>query len=257
MTRTIAIRTSVSIAAVVVLAGSSQLLARGIPTEDALSYYGVLRTADGAALEGAHEIRVELWDADAGGERACTAEPQSIETPGGRFNVLLPDSCAAAVSGNRDLWAAVSVDGAELPRAKLGAVPYAIEAGNAVRADSAAQADRAEAASGSLQARIDSLEARLAALEDAPAPAPGIRGDWVIGPGTGLPVGQTPTTTVTAEVSCPAGRRPIAGGCDAHHGAYAVWASTITPNGWLCRANPTRTTAEEHGPLEALVFCAE
>jgi hypothetical protein len=56
----------------------------------------------------------------------------------GAFQVVLPAACTTAIHANGDLWVEVFVDGTTLGRTKLGAVPYAVEADHAVRADQSA-----------------------------------------------------------------------------------------------------------------------
>jgi hypothetical protein len=87
----------------------------------------------------------------------------SIALDSGRFSVALPDTCATAVKASPDAWAEVLVDGASLGRTKIGAVPYALEAGHATNADNATNATNAtaagtaSAAGGALKTTIDGL----------------------------------------------------------------------------------------------------
>ncbi len=63
------------------------------------------------------------------------------------------------MKANPDLWIEVQVEGSLLGRSKLGAVPYALEAG------------RASDAAGALDSRISTIEAaikKLAATSDVP-----------------------------------------------------------------------------------------
>jgi hypothetical protein len=234
---------------------SSRLLAGGIPQSNALSYHGVLEAEDGALVSGEHEIAVELWSASEAGTRACASEPRRLSTLSGRFSVALPDDCTAAVGASPDLWAAVIVDGAALPRAKLGAVPFSVESNNAASAGVAAVAQRADSAGGALEQRIAMLESRLAALEGAQTAA--VSGTWVGSDPVALPPEAAPGSQAHAFAACPAGQRAIGGGCDTMHGAYAIWVSTPYNNGWDCRASPTRTTGTTvYGPLRAWAFCA-
>lgn len=84
----------------------------------------------------------------------------------GRFSIPLPDDCTTKVGSNAQVWVEVLVGPmantvASLGRAKLGAVPYAVEADHAVSASSAATAATANAAGGSLASTITALQARL------------------------------------------------------------------------------------------------
>jgi hypothetical protein len=232
---------------------SSRLLAGGIPATGALAYRGVLESEDGALIAGEHDLAIELWTAPEAGERACATETERHDVAAGQFSIALPDDCTAAVGNQPDLWIAVVVDGSALPRTKIGAVPYSVEAGNAAHAG---VAEQARAASGPLEQRIAMLESRLATLESAPLP--GVRGEWV----AGAPVNLAPQAPVTASLlafaQCPAGKRPIAGGCHTQHGAYALWGSLPNGDRWDCRASPTRTTGTDPlGPFLAWAFCAE
>jgi hypothetical protein len=91
-------------------------------------------------------VTVRLWDAATGGTVACTTVSPTTAFSAGRFRVQLDEACTEAVRANANLWAEVIVDATTFPRSKLGAVPYALEAG------------RAAAASGALATRISMVE---------------------------------------------------------------------------------------------------
>ena len=120
--------------------------AAGAPAKGALTYTGYLEDPKGAALTGTHSISVRFWADETVKDALCTGELGDTELVSGRFQVPLPDSCADAVKANPDLFADVLVDGASLGRTKLGAVPFAIEAGHAVSADDAAPGGALETA---------------------------------------------------------------------------------------------------------------
>jgi hypothetical protein len=113
--------------------------AAGVPaTAPVMSYSGTLTDANGTPLTGTKNIQVLLWAVPSGGSAAVcqtTSTPQTLLA--GNFQIALPDTCVAAVHANAELWAEVSVDGAALPRTKIGAVPYALEAGVATSASGA------------------------------------------------------------------------------------------------------------------------
>jgi hypothetical protein len=72
-----------------------------------------------------------------------TGTPTGIGLVNGRFSIPLPDDCTIKFGSNAQVWAEVLVGStanavASLGRAKLGAVPYAVEANHAVSADRAA-----------------------------------------------------------------------------------------------------------------------
>ncbi len=127
--------------AVVVMVGVvgfiGKAIADGIPTMQPLTYSGVLQTSAGAAVTTQQSIQITLWDdaaANASANQKCTTPTQNV-TPDaqGRFQVLLDQACFDAVKVNANLWVQVQVGATVLPRSKLGAVPYAAEAGKATR----------------------------------------------------------------------------------------------------------------------------
>ncbi|HMJ13458.1 MAG TPA: hypothetical protein VK524_18695 [Polyangiaceae bacterium] len=151
--------------------------AGGVPATGALTYSGVLEDANGALLTGSKEIRIELFDAVSGGAVKCTVA-QTVALSGGRFQVVLPDTCGAAIAASPDLWIEVVVDGASLGRTKLGAVPYALEAA------------RASAATGQLSTQVVPAGAvmafDLAACPAGWSPVADAAGRVVVGSTTGL-----------------------------------------------------------------------
>jgi hypothetical protein len=124
-------------AAVTVGYMSGRARASGIPASQPLTYSGTLTDTTGAPLTGTRNIQVELWDAATAGNMQCSAGPTALTLVAGTFRVSLPDSCTGAVHAMTDLWAELFVDGASVGRNKLGAVPFAVEAGNAATATSA------------------------------------------------------------------------------------------------------------------------
>lgn len=126
-----------------------QARAAGVPTLPGLTYTGYLENADGAPLTKTVSIAVEVFDAATKGKRVCDASLDSVKPVSGRFQIELPEACAAAVHASPDLWIDVKVDGSSLGRTKLGAVPYALEA------------ERASVATGELEERLSELEARI------------------------------------------------------------------------------------------------
>lgn len=121
--------------------------ADGVPTVSPLYYGGVLDDS-GRPVDGARSVTVRVWDAATGGTTVCTTAAPGTAFSAGRFRVALDNACAAAVRANPNLWAEVQVDATTFPRTKLGAVPYALEAG------------RAAGASGPLETRIAAIERR-------------------------------------------------------------------------------------------------
>jgi hypothetical protein len=102
--------------------------AAGIPDADALTYTGYLEEGAGAPLSGTFAIDVTFYGSADGDDLLCTGGVDDFELRSGRFQVPLPD-CVAAIKANPNIWVDVQVDGASLSRTKLGAVPFAVEAG--------------------------------------------------------------------------------------------------------------------------------
>lgn len=122
--------------------------ADGVPMMNPLFYSGTLEDS-GRPVEGTRDITIRLWDAATGGTIACP-ETTAMATPvqSGRFRVALGGACVMAIQRNPELWTEVVVGGTSLGRSKIGAVPYAVEAG------------RASGASGMLETRLATVEAR-------------------------------------------------------------------------------------------------
>jgi hypothetical protein len=111
----------------------SRARASGVPATGALTYSGVLTDTAGAPLTGSKSILVQFYDAGTAGNTLCTIGPSMIPLVAGAFQVQLPEACTTAVHANPDIWVDVFVDGASVGRAKLGAVPYALESAAAAR----------------------------------------------------------------------------------------------------------------------------
>jgi hypothetical protein len=105
--------------------------ASGIPTTQALTYSGILTDATGAPLTGSMNIQISLFADMTTTTAACQTTPAAQTLAGGAFQIVLPDTCAAAVQANPNLFAEVFVNGSSLGRTKLSAAAYAIEAGEA------------------------------------------------------------------------------------------------------------------------------
>jgi hypothetical protein len=115
------------------LAGT-RVWAAGAPGIAALTYSGTLEGADGTPLTGNPQVQIGFYGAQSGGTPVCQTESASIALdPRGRFSIALPETCTAAVRGNPNLWSEVLVNGSSLGRAKIGAVPYALEAASAAQ----------------------------------------------------------------------------------------------------------------------------
>jgi hypothetical protein len=132
--------------------------AAGIPDADVLTYTGYLEGADGQPLTSElSSIGVEVWDAADAGKRVCDTSVENVTPKAGRFQLVLPAECVDAVKATPNLWIDVKVEGASLGRTKLGAVPYAIEAGHASSSDQAgstAEATHAASADNAAEAMV-------------------------------------------------------------------------------------------------------
>jgi hypothetical protein len=145
----------VAISATAAALATRSLLAAGIPTTGGLTYSGTLEDAAGTPLTGTHTIDVYFWNTPAAGATPlCQTQGNAVSLIGGRFSLPLPDTCAAAVQGNKDIWAEVRVEATSLGLSKLGSVPFSIEAGHATSSDSATVA---AGAAGALEARLKAM----------------------------------------------------------------------------------------------------
>ncbi len=140
-----------------------QVRAAGIPAKNSLTYTGYLENPDGTPVVTSKNIALAVYDAATAGTKVCEVLSAPMTPVLGRFQIALPDDCTAKVGASPDLWLEVAVDGAALGRTKLGAVPYAVEAGHAVAADSATNAVNAANATNA----VGGLDTRITALETA------------------------------------------------------------------------------------------
>lgn len=157
------------------------------PALTPLTYRGYLETPDGVPVSGVHNIGIRLMDAPDGGDERCGLPSNDVNLVEGWFALTLPETCADAIAGSAESWLAIEVDGAELGRSKLGAVPYAIQANSSDRAQHASSCDhasladsatvsetcatatKADGASGALEQRLAALERRANTLESLAA----------------------------------------------------------------------------------------
>jgi hypothetical protein len=133
--------------------------AAGIPAANAMVYSGYLESPDGKPMTEPVSVELALWDSVTAGKKLCKAPAQSVTPNNGSFNLSLPDECTAAVAAHPDLWLEPVIGGTSLGRSKLGAVPYAVEASHADRADTAAGDLAAQLTA--MQVQLDALKARL------------------------------------------------------------------------------------------------
>lgn len=109
-----------------------EVRAAGPPGTNPLAYAGVLED-NGKPVTGERNLALVVWNAATNGDEVCDTVPSSpTAITDGHFEVVLSEACQDAVADNPDLWVEVSVDGDSLGRQKIRAVPYALEAKNAV-----------------------------------------------------------------------------------------------------------------------------
>jgi hypothetical protein len=130
---TIALGAALGVASAAFLAGRA--FAAGAPDTEPLTYSGTLTNANGTPLSGERAILLRFWDKGTDGDVLCTRPEENITLTLGRFSLALPDDCTDAVRSNPDLWVEIVVDDVSLGLAKVGAVPFALEASHAVTAD--------------------------------------------------------------------------------------------------------------------------
>jgi hypothetical protein len=137
--------------------GLRSVLADGIPTKNPLYYAGTLMQG-GQPVNAPHQLTVNLWNSakpQTGEVALCSTNASSTPVIAGRFRLALDPSCKAAVNANSDAYVEVVVDGAtSFGRAKIGAVPYAVEADHAVGATTAVTAASATAVTGSVSSTM-------------------------------------------------------------------------------------------------------
>ncbi len=122
---------SVLAAVVVVMLVGLSTAALAAPNE--IHTQGVLRDANGDLMAGEMELTFTIYDSLADGQ-LLWQESVTVELMGGVFDVLLPADpenfpFPAGLFHEDDRWLAITpADQAELPRARLSSVPYALQA---------------------------------------------------------------------------------------------------------------------------------
>ncbi len=151
----------VSLGLAVGLGYGLRAFASGTPSTNALSYAGVLEDATGP-ITGSHNIQVIFYDAATAGNELCQSPPATaVGVVNGHFSLSLPDSCTAAVAAGPNVWVDVLVDGSDTGRAKIGAVPYAIEANHTPNADNATPDGGIATSISGLQGSVTTLQQKL------------------------------------------------------------------------------------------------
>jgi hypothetical protein len=147
--------------------GLKTVLASGIPDTTPLYYSGTL-TENGQLVNGQRAITVILWpDATTVGTPLCQTVASTTQVVSGRFRIALASPCKAVFNQYNNAWVEVVEGATSLGRAKVGAVPYAIEADHATSATNATNAANASDDGGiqqslaALQSSVDALMSRL------------------------------------------------------------------------------------------------
>jgi hypothetical protein len=134
--------------------GLAQVRAEGPPKSQPLWYSGTIATSDGRPLdEESAAITLALFAANppAPGEEAVCTVARTTPLVRGRFRVDASE-CLGAVQSHADLFAELRLGDKRFERAKISAVPYAVEAqraggaGHSRTADAAAVAESAKTA---------------------------------------------------------------------------------------------------------------
>jgi hypothetical protein len=161
--RSVLVAFAVTMLACAFIAGyRAHVLAEGAPTMQPLFYSGTLEVS-GAPASGEYTVTMTLHDAASGGNELCGVDSMAM-VEAGRFRIDASD-CREAVAMQPDAWVQVSFTGGDgvehaIPgRAKIGAVPYALQADHAVSAS---------APVGALATTIQQLTERVNALEVSP-----------------------------------------------------------------------------------------
>jgi hypothetical protein len=150
-----------------VLAAAGAAIAVGTPTSSPLVWGGTVTDDAGKPYDKAVEVSVAFYDGQAATTPVCSSQTVNAEAKTGRFSVVLPDACAKAVHDSPDLWSetVVGPSKTKLPRVKVAAVPYALEAAVAGVAEKAGGALAGEISG--LSGKVSKLEQDVAALKNA------------------------------------------------------------------------------------------
>ena len=165
--------------------------AAGIPDDaDALTYAGTIEKTDGTPIAGTPPIDVYFFGVATPTPGTMSLCNGSGTSAGGYFAVKLPKECTAAVRGAKDIWIDVRrgwrVRGGIT---KVGAVPYAVEAGHATSADSAATANAGGALAQQLVPSGAVMAFNLATCPAGWTPLAAAQGRVIVGVGPGLTLG--------------------------------------------------------------------
>lgn len=120
--------------AMVAIGVAGRVVALGIPTTDPLVYSATVQQSNGQPLTTATPFDFALFAAATGGSSLCSMTNMTL-TPDdtGRVRIPLSPACVTVVRNNPDVWTELRVNMLTMPRQKINAVPYAVEAQRATR----------------------------------------------------------------------------------------------------------------------------
>lgn len=195
-------------------------VADGVAAETPMIYAGLLEEA-GAPVTGDRMVRIVLWDHATeitSPHRKCETLPDTkVAFAAGRFQVPLDNACTNAVHANPNLWIEIFIEAESMGRSKLGAVPYALEAG------------RATAAAGPLRVELDALSTRDVVTNPTTNRQIRIDGSYcgVTAPQTGN-LGGYPSAKALCETQC---GQPTAHVCTTNELLRGLSLGDVVPNG--------------------------
>lgn len=160
--RWLAVSFATILAAGAVLVGRAKLaVADGVPAAP-LVYSGFLEDAAGSPANGTFPVTALVYDAETAGVVLCNTNGQLVVTRG-FFSLPLDPACTVSVRSGPDRFLQLTVMGSVLPRQRIGAVPYALEAARAMEAggqlDAALKA--AQKAATDAKTKADAVDGRV------------------------------------------------------------------------------------------------
>jgi hypothetical protein len=143
--------------------GLKSVLAGGIPDQSPLFYAGTL-IENGQLVTGQRALTVNVWaDPMSMGAPLCQTVASTAQVQNGRFRIALDGSCKGQINKNSNAWVEV-IDGAtSLGRAKIGAVPYAVETDHSTNADNATNASDG----GTLAQSLATMQSDISQIQQA------------------------------------------------------------------------------------------